>query len=152
MRAWKPNRLQLAGLAVVILAVAVAFSPAGRWVRSKPNQRQPSTSPSGKYVLTVPIEAGRKSGSDGVWTVTICDSHGKQLYQDDDSNFIEALNVYWIWDDDDRVWLYNSDTSDVFVWELEAGKWTKARWGYGKNRQSRREIYPPPGLYPDYAK
>jgi hypothetical protein len=76
----------------------------------------------------------------------------KISYKDIDSDFIGTLNVYWCWDNKDRVWLYNSDDSRVYFWSLDKDKWTKNRWGYGKRKEITPEIFPPKGLYPEYVK
>lgn len=117
---------------------------------SPPNQIQPLTSPGGKFVLTVPIE--KRSGCNArVWKVTISDGQGKQLYKDNDSEFVGNLQVYWVWDKEDRVWLYNSDTSKVFYWELTEGEWGKVRWGYGRTKEVGGDLKPPSELYPPYV-
>jgi len=108
------------------------------------------TSPSGKFVLTVPIE--KRSGYNArVWKVTISDRQGRQLYKDNASEFVGNLKVYWIWDEEDRVWLYNSDTSEVFYWELMGSEWIKVRWGYGKTKEMEGDLTPPSELYPPYV-
>jgi len=114
------------------------------------NQRQPSRSPDGQYVLTVPIE--KNAGGDKTWQVTINDAEGNLLYQDEDSEFVGNLNVYWIWDENDRVWLYSSDTGVVFYWEIQNGDWTKSQWGCEDDGLCRADTpVPPEELYPDYV-
>jgi len=61
------------------------------------------------------------------------------------------LQVYWVWDKEDRVWLYNSDTSKVFYWELTEGEWVKIRWGYGRTKEVEGDLKPPSELYPSYV-
>jgi hypothetical protein len=115
----------------------------------KPNQTQSSTSPSGKYVLTLPIEANPAYRNIEVWKVKISKPDGTVLYKDDASEFGGGFNVYWAWDDADRVWLYNSDDSWVYFWEFDGTKWTKTRWGYGPDkREIDRNIEQPEILYP----
>ena len=116
------------------------------------NQQQPLPSPSGQYVLTVPIEEGLAYDNFQVWQVTIADAQGNLLYKDEQSRFVGTLNVYWVWDADDRVWLYNSDTGRVFFWEPGDGTWVKTEWGYGRVREIERDVEPPPELYPPYVK
>ncbi len=116
------------------------------------NQQQPSRSPSGKYVLTVPIETSPTQPGPRMWRVTIHDTQGRLLYQDGASDFVGNLNVYWAWDGADRVWLYSSDTGEVFFWELAGDAWGKARWGYGRTRQIERDLASPASLYPPYVK
>ena len=82
----------------------------------KKNQEQPLVSPSGKYVLTVPIE--RAADRLHYWRVTISNVNGNVLFKDD-SEFVGHLNVYWSWDDRDRVWLKNSDNGYTYYWEID---------------------------------
>jgi hypothetical protein len=84
-----------------------------------------------------------------VWKVTVSDPSGTQLYKDDSSEFVGHLNVYWMWDDADRAWLYNSDDGRVWFWEQTGTNWIKTYWGYGDtNREIDRVIEQPPTLYP----
>lgn len=107
------------------------------------NRREPAVSPSGAYVLTMPIEQN-------LWRVMIRDRRGKLLFRDD-TEFMGQLSVYWAWDDQDRVWLYNSDDSAVYFWERTPQGWQRTRWGHGRKREIPRELAPPLVLYPDYA-
>jgi len=110
---------------------------------------QPLASPSGKYILTVPIERNPKDNNARVWKITIADSAGKQLYKDGSSKFVGHLNVYWVWDENDRVWLYNSDDGGVWFWEFDGTNWIKTYWGYGQDkREIDRKIDQPDALYP----
>ena len=108
--------------------------------RSRPNQEEPLTSPSGKYVLTVPIETAQDSHR--YWRVTISDRNGRVLYKDD-SRFVGNLNVYWNWDNQDRVWLRNSDDGAVYYWEADiTNGWQRHRWDWNENNS----LSPPAGL------
>ena len=122
----------------------------------KPNQREPLSSPSGWYVLTVPIErSGRRKGPLGYgipfWHVTISDPNGTVLYRDPNEDFHGIHNIYWVWDDQDRVWLYNSDDGAVYFYERIESTWTRSRWGDGKPGQGLQPAAPPKALYPPYA-
>lgn len=116
---------------------------------SRSNQVQPLKSPSDKYIFTIPIERNPEYDNTRVWIVTISDLNGKQLYKDDSSEFVGCLNVYWCWDENDRIWLYNSDDGKVWFWELVDSNWIKTYWGFGKNnREIERDIDQPDSLYP----
>jgi hypothetical protein len=112
-------------------------------------QVQPLESPDGSAVLTVPIEPG----SDGLpaWVVTLTGRSGETLYRDEASDFACTLNVYWTWDADGRVWLYNSDDGRVWFFERRGAVWTKNLWGAGTTRLTVRNLMPPAGLFPDYV-
>jgi hypothetical protein len=138
---------------VLLLGLALAFG-CRRTQSLPPNQQQPSISPNGRYVLTVPIEPNETNpeyAGTRVWKVTISDQDGALLYRDDKSEFVGYLNAYWLWDSQDRVWLYNSDTGQVFFWELSDGEWLKTEWGHGRVGDIDRDLAPPPEVYPSYV-
>ena len=110
-----------------------------------PNQKQHFISPSGRYVLNVPIE--RDSQDQHLyWRVTISDPKGSVLFKDD-SPFVANLNVYWYWDNNDRVWLKNSDNGKIYFWELDnTAKWQRTLW----DKETRASLVPPPELSNDY--
>jgi hypothetical protein len=135
-----PVRLLLYLLPVLTVSGGLLIAA---WMPQPPNRRTPAVSPSSAYVLTMPIEQG-------LWRVTIRDRKGKLLYRDD-SEFIGQLSVYWTWDDQDRVWLYNSDDSAVYFWEKTPHGWRRIHWGHGRKREIPRELTPPAALYPDYG-
>jgi len=137
-------------MAGIMLALSLALSGCAQ-IASKSNQKSPSVSPSGKYVLTVPVERDPQRRNLPYWRVTISDATEKVLFKDD-SEFAGQLNVYWLWDSEDRVWLFNSDTGRVYFWESSGGKWKRAEWGHGKVKEIERDLSPPAELYPDYVK
>ncbi|MEM8808865.1 MAG: hypothetical protein AAGF01_22835 [Cyanobacteria bacterium P01_G01_bin.38] len=125
-----------------------------RQFASPPNQQQRVNSPSGRYQLSVPIEYSFvfDDGS-SVWQVTIRENeYGSIVYEDLGSEFLSRFNVYWLWDDESRVWLYNSDDGRVYVWTNTPQGWDKQQWGYGRTREISDPLTPPEALYPDYAK
>ncbi len=122
----------------------------------KPNQREPSTSPSGAHVLTVPIERSETDkGSFGYgfpyWRVTISDPNGNLLYRDAEDKFAGIRRIYWVWDANDIVWLFDSDDSGVYFYRRTEGQWSRDRWGSGKTGRVELGIAPPVSLYPDYV-
>ena len=129
---------------VICIALVLVWTRCGV-DRPKPNQEQPLTSPSGSYVLTVPIE--RVQHTDGhsgrYWRVTIADANGQVLFKDD-SRFVGNLNVYWCWDDHDRVWLRNSDDGRIHYWELdERNGWRRYQW----DERDPKCLFPPTRLF-----
>lgn len=93
-------------------------------------QISPVDSPSGRYVLTVPIVEENRDGFESFWKVTISDKNGHRLYVDEEG-FPARFNVYWNWDDEDRIWLNNSDDGAVYFWENIDGVWRKNRFVEG---------------------
>lgn len=128
---------------VVLVGALVGCRPPA----SRRNQKPRTRSPNGKYVLTLPIEAQttnpRYKGT-RVWKVTIADASGTVLYKDEQSTMVGNLNVYWGWDGQNRVWLYNSDDGAIWRWEFTAEGWEKIR--------SQRSDGIPEWILPDYAK
>jgi hypothetical protein len=133
---------------IIFSAVIMSFLLSGCADRKMKNQTQHLPSPNGRYTVDVPIErsAGQK---DLFWKVAISDRSGKQLYKDTDSDFVGQLNVYWLWDNSNRLWLYCTDEGTVFIWELEKGRWVKRKWGTRDDVRSDRKEYPPDGLFKD---
>ena len=134
---------------LVFAAVVFAVGVAGCLPKKKPdNQTQRLVSPSGKYVLTLPIEKSRSPqyADTPVWKVTIHDSAGALEYKDDDSTLVGTFNVYWAWDQKDRVWVYNSDNGRISRWEKRNLKWSTAEVAETEKKEA------PDSLLPDYAR
>ena len=137
---------------ILVLMLASPLIRTDRTSRRKPNQRQPLTSPSGKYVLTVPIERSRTGrGPLGFgspyWYVTISDQNGNVLYRDSEHDFPGWFGTYWVWDEQDRVWLFGSD-SGTFFYECPDRNWRKQEWAPEQKDNIGRRIVPPKSLYP----
>jgi len=136
-------------------ALLLALALIGALFRTKldqpANRQQPSTSPSGKYVLTVPIERARRSGllrfGHPYWHITISDPNGKVLYRDPQEQFPGWLGAYWIWDDQDRVWIFSYDSGTVFF-ECSDGVWTRHEWSSKDEGHRQRGVSPPGSLCP----
>lgn len=109
----------------------------------KHNQRQSLESPSGKYTLRMPIENHR-------WRLKVYDAKGRLEYVDD-SDFNGILSVYWVWDNADRVWLYNSDDGREYYWAKENGQWRRHLYDESSEKEFLAGIRPPLALFPDYA-
>ncbi|HBC87268.1 MAG TPA: hypothetical protein DCZ94_09960 [Lentisphaeria bacterium] len=118
----------------------------------EPNQVQSLVSPSGKFVLTVPIEKRQENDTGRRWIVTIHDAKGVLMYRDSTSKFVPMLNVYWKWDSEDRVWLYNSDDSRIWFWVMDGAEWVKEEWGYRDTKVTKRDVLPPEDLKPPSPK
>lgn len=124
---------------LMCLVLALVDTSCGRNYQNR-NQEQPLSSPSGKYVLTVPIETVEDTHR--YWRVTITDVNGHLLFKDD-SRFVGNLNVYWVWDEHDRVWLRNSDTGFIYYWELDQQSgWQRHQWEQNPNC-----LFPPTRLF-----
>lgn len=107
-----------------------------------PNQQSKLVSYDGKYTMKMDMKHSR-------WIVSIYDEMGKKLYSDDSSDFRGHLNVYWICDRSNRLWLYNSDDSFVYYWIEGPNGWKKVCWS-SKSDKNTHHFYPPKALYPEY--
>jgi hypothetical protein len=109
------------------------------------NQRHTAPSPDGRFVLEVRVES--PAFDERYWVVHISEG-GREVYHDPDLDIAGRFNAYWGWDDDDRVWLYHSDASDIYYWEQDpGGGWTRHAW----DRQAPGALHPPDYVLPAYA-
>ena len=141
---------RLVGRLLIWITIVVTYMGCTSHRATPPNQREPLTSPSGKYVLRMPIvqrNLPAQYGPTNVWTVTISKPDGTLVYEDLKSDFLGHFNVYWCWDQNDRVWLYNSDDGRVWYWENVGGTWIKTELS-----KTNPTVTPPTEVYPDYAK
>jgi hypothetical protein len=152
--------VSLGGVSVPVLLIVLMLLgpllPRSPRRQEKPNQKRSQVSPSGRYVLSVPIERSqRQKGPLGYgmpyWHVTIADPNGRVLYRDPDEEFDGLHTVYWVWDEQDRVWLFNSDDGSVYFYEEADATWSKGKWGQGRTGHVERDIAPPEALYPSYV-
>lgn len=133
-------RIPLYLLPVMLLVFPNIIIPAGTF--DPPNQQPKLVSYDRKYTMKMDMKHNR-------WIVSIYDERGNKLYCDDNSSLRGQLNVYWTWDHDDRLWLYNSDDSFVYYWAKSPMGWKKVCWSSESDKNIRR-FYPPKALYPKY--
>jgi energy-coupling factor transporter transmembrane protein EcfT len=98
-------------------------------------------SPSGQYDLSFPIE-------DSYRQLTISNRKGAIEYKGEKIDINNGNRLYWIWDSDNNVWVYDSGNQNVFVFTKKADKWEKAMWGVGTSRTGGLTLIPPKALYP----
>ena len=113
------------------------------------NQTQRLSSPDSSLVLTVPRQEDPAGNT--FWHVTIADTSGTVLYVDSLSEFVGNLNVYWAWDEEGRVWLYNSDDGTVHFYSDASGDWTHTVYGPAGDPAAPGLPEPPAGLFPGYV-
>lgn len=98
-------------------------------------------SPSGQYAMSFPIE-------DTYRQLTISNRKGAIEYRGEKIDLNKGNRLYWIWDANDNVWVYDSGNQNVFVFTKQSGKWEKAMWGVGTSRTGELTLVPPKALYP----
>ncbi len=143
-------------LAVLVLLGSLLFLGRGANDAARPNQQKRAVSPSGQYVLTVPIERSQtEKGPLGFgfpyWHVTIADPNGSIVYRDVEEKFAGIRNVYWMWGDEDIVWLFDSDDGTVYYYQSTAGQWARHRWGHNRTGYAEGGVAPPASLYLGYV-
>ena len=86
-------------------------------------QDTPAVSPSGKYILA--IVPGKLNGFD-TQSFQILDPERALLYASPDQ-FMSRDVTYFLWDSEDRVWVYSGDRG-TFFWENvgAVGEWSKS--------------------------
>lgn len=126
-------------------AVLMAVLAACGGDRSTAGQVQGLVSPGGEWIASVPIE-----GEPGVWVVTIEDSTGGTVFRDSESELCGNLNVYWLWDSHDRLWLWNSDDGRTWICYRFGGEWRIGPWREGCLAElAFGDLEPPDGLVPE---
>lgn len=110
-----------------------------------PNKLNPTLSSDGVY------EARFASPNEG-WEIVLTDQRARTKTKIE-TEFVPHLQIYWHWDDANRLWIYNSDDGSVHFAAFTDGEWRLRRWGYGHQRSagSPSDFDPPAQLYPPYA-
>lgn len=131
-------------LPAIILAALVLLGLLGLDLFPQPaNKQRPARSPSGRYSAYV-------AAPGQYWDVRIKDAGGN--VHEETTEFAGHLNVYWIWDASDRLWMYKGDDGAVHYWQRrEDGLWRVTAWSRGHLDGDGSPVAPPGELYPDHA-
>lgn len=111
---------------LVCIAILVSACGGGK-ATSLPSEvaiiDHPAASPSGKYILI--ILEGSDSGSN-YQSFQIKNLHNEEVLYTSGDHFSTRHTTYFLWDKDDRVWVYSGDVG-TFFWEYDvtAGAWEK---------------------------
>lgn len=111
-----------------------------------PNKQNPARSPDGQF------EARFTSPAPG-WDVVIRERRSGKKWKEE-TPFLPHLQIYWRWDAENRLWIYNSDDGRVHYLQAAEGAWSMHEWGWGgaPSSESASELRPPNELYPSYAR
>jgi hypothetical protein len=109
----------------------------------KINQQRPAVSPSGDYTAFV-------AAPGKYWKIRIKGKDGSEF--EETTDFVGHLNVYWHWDDQGRLWVYNSDDGTVHFWHRDGQTWKHVAWGSAGQPRTSLDAQPPEAVFPDYAK
>jgi len=100
------------------------------------NRVLPQRSPDGRYLFdfekgTPLIRAGKKL-----------------LLRDQNAPFRQNPHLYWLWDDADRLWVYDDAGKRVYYYQRQADAWRRHYWSGRRSAHPERDLLPPAGLYP----
>jgi hypothetical protein len=93
-------------------------------------QQQDLAAPGAALQARVPIVAVQGRDFASYWCPEILDADGVVLYQDE-QGFPARFNVYWGWDDSQRLWLYNTDDGLVWIYAQGPAGWAREPWERG---------------------
>jgi hypothetical protein len=131
----------IAYLFPVIAIVGMAIF--GRSLPQPVNQQRPAIAPGGRFTARV-VAPG------DWWEVHITGTDGSKY--DETTEFFGHLNVYWLWDASERLWIYNSDDGVLHFWHLDPNEWEHVEWGRVGEKKTSLDVVPPAAVFPDYAK
>jgi hypothetical protein len=107
------------------------------------NKQRPAIAPGGRFTARV-VAPG------DWWEIHITGTDGSK--HDETTEFVGHLNVYWLWDDSERLWIYNSDDGGLHFWHRDHNQWKHVEWGWGGEKKTSLDVVPPAAVFPDYAK
>lgn len=110
-----------------------------------PNKQNPALSPDGRY-------QARFSSPEGGWNIVIADRHDQTKWTEE-TPFLPHLQIYWYWDAENRLWIYNSDDGRVHYLKTADDRWRMYEWNgtLGRQNDTTATPSPPRDLYPPYA-
>lgn len=115
----------------LLLVLLVALSAEAR---AKGPQDSPVAAPDGRHVARVDIlPKPCLKGFSECWVVSIHKASGGEVFRDD-RGFPAFFNVYWEWDAQGRLWLYNSDDGAMFIYEVRSGSWARREASDGERK------------------
>lgn len=111
-----------------------------------PNKQNPALSPDGHY-------QARFSSPEGGWKIVIVDRQGDGKWTEE-TPFLPHLQIYWHWDAENRLWIYNSDDGRVHYLSTTGAGWRMNEWSgnLGAPALPEPKPNPPVELYPPYAR
>ena len=102
----------------------------------EPNRALPQKSPSGRYVFDF---------SGGVPELR---AGGRVVLRAAAAPFRKNPHLYWLWDDADRLWIYDETSKRVYYYQRGAHGWRRRYWSGKRSAHPERDLLPPLGLYP----
>ena len=98
-------------------------------------------SPNNKYRVFV-IKKLNPVLNKNVYCIEIVDVNRNRLFLDSDSDISINFKIYWRWDLNNILWLYDSDTGRIFFFQPTQDVWVKHTW------DKKNALKPPPNLTP----
>jgi len=100
------------------------------------NRRLPQRSPDGVYVFD--FERG----------VPLIRRGRRVELRDEAAPFRKNPDLYWLWDGDDRLWVYDDAGKRVFYYQRGPEGWRRYYWTGERSAEPEHDLLPPLGLYP----
>lgn len=72
----------------------------------------------------------------------------RMALRDEAAPFRKGPDLYWLWDEADRLWLYRASDGAVGYYTRDAEGWRRHVWTGERSARPERDLLPPLGLYP----
>lgn len=141
------NRMLLAVLFPLLMLTGCSMSKSSQ-------QKSPLASPSGTYTLKVEKHKAPGDGAGTFWYPEIVDQGGDRIYRDG-TGFPSTAELSWAWDEQDRVWIYSTESESVDVIEKRAdmgGNFWRRVWTGSHPCAAGPDACPPLSIYPAEVK
>ncbi len=102
-------------------------------------QVQGLVAPGADLVARVPIQAVEGRDFATWWQPEILGADGAVIYRDA-QGFPARFNVYWAWDAQQQLWLYNTDDGTVWIYASAEQDWERRRWERSSGQEPPAEI------------
>jgi len=135
------NIIYIAAIIVVILIIIlIVFVFSSKNSDAKVNMKEvatidtPVTSPSGKYQLKILEETinGVKNNKFAIYKMLNGNPDSTAIFISDDV-FRTRDKLFFLWDDNDRVWIYSGDVGTYFWERITDDNWQKQSYADNKN-------------------
>ncbi len=100
------------------------------------NRVLPQRSPDGGYVFD--FERG----------VPVIKEGRRLALRDESAPFRKNPDLYWLWDEENRLWVYDDAGKCVCYYEKTPSGWRRHYWSGKRSTNPENDLLPPLGLYP----
>jgi len=100
------------------------------------NRVLPQRSPDGRYVFD--FDRG----------VPVIKEDRLLVLRDEAAPFRENPDLYWLWDGEGRLWIYDDASKRVYYYQKTPEGWRRYYWSGERSDHPESDLLPPLGLYP----